>query len=960
MEKQKKLLFLFLLITFNAFSQKEANNWYFGAKAGITFNTAPPSALLDGQLNTFEGCSSISDSEGNLLFYTNGSMVFNKNHEVMLNGIGLMGNTSSTQSGVIVPKPGSTIIYYIFTVPAYYNDFDSLRFSTIDMSLDGGLGGVVVSEKNILLHTDAMEKLTAIYNHQTQEYWVVSPQLNSNKVLAYKIDNSGVSTIAVSSNISLNMYNFDHSSGYMKFSPNGKKLAMALGYDEGVYVFDFDIDTGGVSNEYILPAEGGDPYGIEFSPNNNLLYVSYGDLYNHIDQYNISLPTQAEVQASKYQLEMPSAVEYNYCAMQLGPDSKIYVSPFNENYLSIIHNPNIIGVGCYIEPNGIFLENKFTKLGLPAFIQSFFEAPEFEFENLCLGDVTAFYYEFDLATDIEWDFGDPSSSTNTSNELNPTHIYISTGDYEVTLTFKINGEEFEKTQIITIYEVPEIPEIPEINAFIVCENENTALGSFDTSNLEALLLNGQTNVEIRYFDENDNELASPLPNPFDSHTQDITAVLKNALHEECSEEVMISFIVNENPELEEEVLNIKSCLFSGENFEIDLLEYLNQNTVTGYEISFYLNEQDALNNENAIENTQQFTETTEIFVRIEDLETGCFNIEFLEVEIFEKPNNIEIEEVKICNEDNDGLVVLDLNILKSFVLEEDLLEDYNITFHLSENDAFENLSALDSLFSMTESLHVLFIRVENPLLEGCFLVFNFTVLQVEIPEINLEEEYIFCNSDTLILEIPEFDGRVEWSTGEITNSIEISEAGTYSVALTNDVTFGESCETTHEFEVYQSTAAIIEEIKIQDWTSQENVIEILVSGLGDYEYSLDGENYQDSNEFTDLTFGEYIIYVRDKNGCGVVSEEVTLMFYPKYFTPNGDGIHDYWQVHGNENLKNAKLYIFDRYGKLIEKIYPRGKGWDGTKNGIELPSTDYWFLLEKDGKEYRGHFTLKR
>jgi gliding motility-associated-like protein len=139
------------------------------------------------------------------------------------------------------------------------------------------------------------------------------------------------------------------------------------------------------------------------------------------------------------------------------------------------------------------------------------------------------------------------------------------------------------------------------------------------------------------------------------------------------------------------------------------------------------------------------------------------------------------------------------------------------------------------------------------------------------------------------------------------------------------------------------------------------VISVFVSGDGDYEYSLDGINYQDSNEFFNLNIDEYTVCVRDKNGCGITTDDVYLLYYPKFFTPNSDGYHDYWQLINSEKEPQNQIFIYDRYGKLIKQISPSNIGWDGTLNGNPLPTNDYWFtLIRQNGKEYRGHFTLKR
>ena len=138
-----KLLFYFLLsINFCVFSQEEASNWYFGENAGIQFaNDGSITVLNDGQLNTIEGCSSISDSNGNLLFYTDGITVYNRQHTILNNGFGLLGDPSSSQSAIVVPKPNDPDIYYIFTVGSNQSQ-TGLKYSVVDMTRDGGLGQV--------------------------------------------------------------------------------------------------------------------------------------------------------------------------------------------------------------------------------------------------------------------------------------------------------------------------------------------------------------------------------------------------------------------------------------------------------------------------------------------------------------------------------------------------------------------------------------------------------------------------------------------------------------------------------------------------------------------------------------------------------------------------------------------------------------------------------------------------
>jgi gliding motility-associated-like protein len=129
--------------------------------------------------------------------------------------------------------------------------------------------------------------------------------------------------------------------------------------------------------------------------------------------------------------------------------------------------------------------------------------------------------------------------------------------------------------------------------------------------------------------------------------------------------------------------------------------------------------------------------------------------------------------------------------------------------------------------------------------------------------------------------------------------------------------------------------------------------------LGDYEYSLDGIHYQDSNVFNGLFSGQYSVYVRDKNGCGIVKKDIYLFSYPRYFTPNSDGINDIWKINFSEKEPTINIKIFDRFSKLLKNT--SDNGWDGTYNGQLMPSDDYWFVITRaNGKEYKGHFTLKR
>ncbi|RZJ71235.1 T9SS type B sorting domain-containing protein [Flavobacterium sp.] len=238
---------------------------------------------------------------------------------------------------------------------------------------------------------------------------------------------------------------------------------------------------------------------------------------------------------------------------------------------------------------------------------------------------------------------------------------------------------------------------------------------------------------------------------------------------------------------------------------------------------------------------------------------------------------------------------------------------------------------------------------------------NFSLLPT--PVIAMENEYPLCVGKHVIIRAGVFD-RYLWSTGETTASIVITQDGDYWVTVfENHLTVNglQECETTHNFHIFWSDKAIITNIETEDWTYDFNALHVFIDGIGDYEFSLDNHHFQDSPDFVDLPNGTYTVYVRDKFGCGTVDQIAYLLMHPRFFTPNGDGFNDYWQVKLSNTEPTMVIRIFDRHGKLLKQLSPMDKGWDGTYNEKPMPSSDYWFTVTRaDGQEHFGHFSLKR
>ncbi|MEI6348479.1 MAG: OmpA family protein [Bacteroidota bacterium] len=364
---------LFLVNPSSIFAQLEASKWVFGNGAGVDFKNGTPVALLGSKINTTEGCATISDGAGQILFYTDGITVWDRTNNKMPNGSGLYGNPSSTQSGVAVPLPGSKTKYYLFTIDAEAGDY-GFCYSIIDISLNENLGDVI--KKNVLIKAPCTEKITAVKHRNNVDYWILTHEYNSNSFLAYLLTAKGLSTIPIVSKVGLSHDKSpDNTIGYMKTSPDGSQLAVAIKSLNSFQVFDFDNKTGTVSNPITFQLDKSVlTYGIEFSPNGSLLYVGAG-IKGKIFQVNLQAGSEEAIKKS-IQLIGESKNGRWVGALQLGIDGKIYVSEFASKYLSVIEFPNKIGKECSFINDEISLAGNSCFLGLPTFIQTYFVKDE--------------------------------------------------------------------------------------------------------------------------------------------------------------------------------------------------------------------------------------------------------------------------------------------------------------------------------------------------------------------------------------------------------------------------------------------------------------------------------------------------------------------------------------------------------------------------------------------------------
>jgi hypothetical protein len=246
------LLFFFLSVLLTTKAQR-ANIWYFGGNAGLDFNAgSPPTALTNGQLSTSEGCASLCDTSGKLMFYTDGISVWNKQHAVMQNGSGLNGDPSATQSGIIVPWPGKDHLYYIFTADAYENQGQKgYNYSVVDMTLDNGLGGVTV--KNVNLYSPSTEKITVAKHSSGSSWWLITKEKLGGKFITYLITEAGIDTAHPVISDGADDPGPDNAIiGMLHASPDNSKVALASELHNLVEIFEFNNATGKLSNKVPL------------------------------------------------------------------------------------------------------------------------------------------------------------------------------------------------------------------------------------------------------------------------------------------------------------------------------------------------------------------------------------------------------------------------------------------------------------------------------------------------------------------------------------------------------------------------------------------------------------------------------------------------------------------------------------------------------------------------------------
>ncbi|MDG1310043.1 MAG: T9SS type B sorting domain-containing protein [Flavobacteriaceae bacterium] len=562
-------------------------------------------------------------------------------------------------------------------------------------------------------------------------------------------------------------------------------------------------------------------------------------------------------------------------------------------------------------------------------------------------------------------------------------------------------------------EVLPIP-VPQTPANIdLCDDNASGNGQevFDLTQNETFLLDGELGVTPTYhetltdaeagtnsiqFPDTYTNTNIPIQTIYVRVTNDITG---------CFAIVDFDVIVNPLPEANP-VATLIACELNTDGiyaFDLEVQTDLIRGAQSASEflVTYYETSLDATQGINPLTSPYMNTSNPQtLYVNVLNTITRCqnttieFNLEVLEAAQATSPDEpfaLCDDNVETDNDPTNDSVLFDLTTQDSFVLNGQDPTNYLVRYFASQIDADLDQFELPSFYQNTVNPQVIFARVDNntqiidatgTLVDSsvCYETAPLILKVNPLPYIDIDDEYVLC-VDTNGTEVL---GPLEITTGlsnsdyifiwrddagavvETTSSYIPTEAGVYTLEVFDALLATQCAAPIEVFTVIESSPPTVTAVVTTQAFADTHIVEVTATGLGDYEYNIDQGPWQDTGIFVGVNPGERVVNVRDLNGCGVGQAVVFIIDYPKYFTPNGDGYHDSWNILSVSNQLSAKIQIFDRYGKLLKEIRPSSDGWDGTYNGAMLPSSDYWFVLyynepvTGEPTLLNAHFTLKR
>ena len=596
----------------------------------------------------------------------------------------------------------------------------------------------------------------------------------------------------------------------------------------------------------------------------------------------------------------------------------------------------------------------------------------------------------------------PLSSPYT-NISNPQTVFVRVSN-PVTACFDFT------TLTLEVLPIP-MPQTP--GNIDLCDNNASGNGQeiFDLTLNETFILNGELGVTPTYYetftDAEDGINSIEFPENYTNTNIPVQTIYVRVTNDTtgCFSIVNFDVIVNPIPQANP-VTTLIACELNTDgiyafDLEVQTNLILGAQSASEFIVTYYETSADAALGVNPLVSPYMNTSNPQtLYVNVLNTNTSCqnttveFNLEVLEAAQAtspDEPYTICDDNVETDNDPNNDSVLFDLSTQDAIVLNGQDPANYLVRYFATQLDADLDQFELPSFYQNTENPQVIFARVDNntqiidttgTLVDSsvCYETAPLVLKVNPLPYIDIDDEYVLC-VDTNGTEVL---GPLEITTGlsnsdyifiwrddtgtvvETTSSYVPTEAGVYTLEVFDALLATQCAAPIEVFTVIESSPPTVTAVVTTQAFADTHIVEVTATGLGDYEYNIDQGPWQDTGLFVGVNPGERIVNVRDLNGCGVGQAVVYIIDYPKYFTPNGDGYHDTWNIFSISNQLNAKIQIFDRYGKLLKEIRPSGDGWDGSYNGAMLPSSDYWFVLYYNepvtGEPVllNAHFSLKR
>lgn len=667
----------------------------------------------------------------------------------------------------------------------------------------------------------------------------------------------------------------------------------------------------------------------------------------------------------------------------------IYVKLVNEN---ITPNCTSAGIGSFVlQINPTSVANYPNIPAVCPEINQNYGFVNFDAQRILIKNT--YFASSDVSISFHLNTSDASTGLNGLTNLNQIPVGTTTVYTRVISNTTQSCEGIGTFDVI----VTQAPNQNVINNEAACLLDSFLLNTKDT---EALA--GQNpSVTVSYFNTFDNAkdnvfvINKNIPLPLTLGNRTIYARLFDNLTGCLS---IVSFDINVFPNpIIVQPSPIKLCGNITATFDLNSRITQITNGNTNYQVTFYANNADVLaNNPIATPDNYTSSSTTIICKVVDATNNSCESFTTLNLVVMVLPgSNSNPTQLELCND--SGFDYFDLTSRELEMAGSTPINTINFRYYTELPDALANantnrISTPNNFLNTRISFQKIYVRlnsrtnIDSETGIACFKIFELDLYVRPYP-VNylLNEPYTICidqlNTITYPVEIKtqlnSTDYTFQWYNGHdaVTGNEIIGETGTsfttstvgqYSVVVTN-ISNAANCSSTFNFSTQNSivpNSATINPNELIAFGTDNTVTAIVTPASTDYLYSIDGTYFQESNVFTNISGGDHTLTVINKFGCGDVTATFTVVDYPNYFTPNGDGHNDTWNIKGSSALDLAIIRIFDRYGKLIKQIDPNGNGWNGTFNNELLPSTDYWFTIEytKDNitKEFKGHFSLIR